>query len=90
MSIDFQIIDNAIARIVINRPQQHNALDVEHDRALADAWQRFNDDPQLKVAILSGQEAVRSAPAPTFATTCPTGVAARPARNPRRSSASAD
>jgi len=55
MSIDFQIIDHAIARIVINRPQQHNALDVEHDRALADAWQRFNDDPQLKVAILSGQ-----------------------------------
>ena len=55
MSIDFQVTDHAIARIVINRPQQHNALDVEHDRALASAWQRFNDDPQLKVAILSGQ-----------------------------------
>lgn len=55
MSIDFQIIDDAVTRIVINRPQQHNALDVEHDRALAEAWQRFNADPQLKVAILCGQ-----------------------------------
>ncbi len=55
MSIEFQIIDDAVARIVINRPQQHNALDVEHDRALAEAWQRFNADPELKVAILCGQ-----------------------------------
>lgn len=54
MSIDFHIIDNAIAHIEINRPERHNALDVEHDRALAGAWQRFNDDPRLKVAILSG------------------------------------
>lgn len=54
MSIDFQIIDNAIAHIEINRPDRHNALDVGHDCALAGAWQRFNDDPRLKVAILSG------------------------------------
>lgn len=55
MSIDFQIIDHAIAHIVIDRPERHNALDVEHDRALAGAWQRFNDDPQLKVAVLSAR-----------------------------------
>lgn len=54
MSIDFQIIDHAIAHIVINRPERHNALDVEHDRSLASTLQRFNEDPQLKVAILSG------------------------------------
>ncbi|MFX1767724.1 MULTISPECIES: enoyl-CoA hydratase/isomerase family protein [Paraburkholderia] len=54
MSIDFQIIDHAIAHIVINRPELHNALDVEHDRDLARAFRRFNEDPQLKVAILSG------------------------------------
>ena len=54
MSIDFQIIDHAIAHIVINRPERHNALDVEHDRTLASTLQRFNEDPQLKVAILSG------------------------------------
>ncbi|WP_042264227.1 enoyl-CoA hydratase/isomerase family protein [Paraburkholderia heleia] len=54
MSIDFQIIDQTIAHIVVNRPDRHNALDVEHDRALASAFQRFNEDSQLKVAILSG------------------------------------
>jgi len=54
MSIEFQVIDHAIARITINRPGQHNALDVEHDRALADAWRRYNTNPELKVAILSG------------------------------------
>ena len=42
MSIDFQIIDHAIAHIVINRPERHNALGVEHERALAGILQRFN------------------------------------------------
>lgn len=54
MSIDFQIIDHAIAHIVINRPELHNALDVKHDRDLAHALQRFDEDTRLKVAILSG------------------------------------
>jgi len=54
MPIDFQIIDGAIAHIIINRSGRHNALDVEHDRALASAWQRYSEDPQLKAAILSG------------------------------------
>nr|WP_315591843.1 enoyl-CoA hydratase/isomerase family protein [uncultured Cupriavidus sp.] len=54
MSIDFQVIDNTIAHIAINRPDRHNALDVAHDQALASAWQRYNEDPQLRVAILSG------------------------------------
>jgi enoyl-CoA hydratase/carnithine racemase len=55
MSIDFHIVDDAIAHIVINRPGRHNALDVEHDRALADAWRRYDKDAQLKVAVLSGE-----------------------------------
>ncbi|QEZ46608.1 enoyl-CoA hydratase/isomerase family protein [Cupriavidus oxalaticus] len=54
MSIVFNIIDNTIAHIVIDRPERHNSLDVEHDEALASAWRRYNGDPQLKVAILSG------------------------------------
>ncbi len=54
MPIEFHIIDDAIARIVINRPERHNALDVAHDQELASAWQRYNSDPRLKVAILSG------------------------------------
>lgn len=55
MPIEFHILDHAIAHIVINRPERHNALDVEHDRALALAWQRYEQDPQLKVAILSAR-----------------------------------
>jgi enoyl-CoA hydratase/carnithine racemase len=54
MSIDFRVIDQDIAHIIINRPERRNALDVEHDRELADAWLRYNEDPRLKVAILSG------------------------------------
>lgn len=54
MSIDYQIIDHAIAHIVINRPERHNALDVEHDRALAGALRRFDENAQLQIAILSG------------------------------------
>jgi enoyl-CoA hydratase/carnithine racemase len=52
MSIDFQIIDHAIAHIVINRPERHNALGVEHERALAGTLQRFNEDSQRKGAML--------------------------------------
>lgn len=54
MPIEFEIIKTHIARIVINRPERLNALDIEHDRALAAAWARFNADPDLKVAILTG------------------------------------
>jgi enoyl-CoA hydratase/carnithine racemase len=54
MSIDFHIVEGGIAHIVINRPERHNALDVRHDRELAEAWQRYAADPQLRAAILSG------------------------------------
>ena len=54
MSIDFRIIKRNIAHITINRPERLNALDREHDRALAAAWTRFNEDPDLKVAVLTG------------------------------------
>lgn len=54
MSIEFHVIDEVIAHIVINRPERHNALDVEHDTALTAAIQRFNDDRRLRVAVLSG------------------------------------
>lgn len=54
MPIDFKVINQNIAHIVINRPERLNALDVEHERALAAAWKRFNTDSGLKVAILTG------------------------------------
>ncbi|WP_227247533.1 enoyl-CoA hydratase/isomerase family protein [Paraburkholderia caribensis] len=54
MSIDFKIIDQSIAHITINRPERLNSLDVQHDRSLANVWKRFNENPDLKVAILTG------------------------------------
>lgn len=54
MSIDFEIAQQHVARITINRPERLNALDIEHDRCLTAAWKRFNEDPSLKVAILAG------------------------------------
>lgn len=53
MSIDFERKGN-IALITINRPDAMNALDVDHDRALAKAWAAFEADATLLVAILTG------------------------------------
>jgi E-phenylitaconyl-CoA hydratase len=53
MSIDFER-NGAVALVTINRPDAMNALDVEHDRALAEVWKEFEADPNLLVAILTG------------------------------------
>lgn len=53
MSIDFER-RGAIALVTINRPDAMNALDVEHDRALAEVWKVFEADTTLLVAILTG------------------------------------
>jgi len=53
MSIDLDVKDG-IATIVINRPEVHNALDIEHYAALSDAWKRVRDDGEIRVAIVTG------------------------------------
>jgi enoyl-CoA hydratase/carnithine racemase len=45
---------NQIAYITLNRPEVHNAIDRETDDLLFDAWTRFRDDPDARVAILTG------------------------------------
>ncbi|MFN2614520.1 MAG: enoyl-CoA hydratase-related protein [Actinomycetota bacterium] len=40
--------------ITINRPERRNALDLPHFGALADAWVDFRDDPDARVAIVTG------------------------------------
>ena len=40
--------------LTIDRPKVHNALDSETSDALLDAWVRFRDDDDLRVAILTG------------------------------------
>jgi E-phenylitaconyl-CoA hydratase len=53
MPIRFETQDR-IALITIDRPEVHNALDLDHSRELAEAWVRFRDDADLWVAIVTG------------------------------------
>lgn len=43
-----------VAVVTIDRPQQANALDPPTLRALADAWRRIADDPDIRCAVLTG------------------------------------
>jgi enoyl-CoA hydratase/carnithine racemase len=45
---------NQIAYITLNRPAKHNAIDTETDDLLFDAWTAFRDDPDARLAILTG------------------------------------
>ena len=46
--------DGGIWTITINRPERRNALDMPHFQQLARAWVDFRDDPQARVAIVTG------------------------------------
>jgi len=54
MSIDFQVSDEGIARITINRPERLNAMDAAHYKDLSAAWRTVRDDPAIRVAIVTG------------------------------------
>jgi enoyl-CoA hydratase/carnithine racemase len=45
---------NAIAYVTINRPERLNACDFEAYARLAEVWSEVQDDPALRVAILTG------------------------------------
>jgi len=53
MSIHFTV-DGPIALVTIDRPEVANAIDRPTADALADAFRRFDADPALSVAVLSG------------------------------------
>lgn len=53
MSIDVEVAAG-VCTIVINRPERLNAMDAEHYRALSQAWCRVRDDPEIRVAIVTG------------------------------------
>jgi E-phenylitaconyl-CoA hydratase len=53
MSIDLEVAES-IATITINRPERMNAMDAEHYAALSAAWTRVRDDPEIRVAIITG------------------------------------
>jgi len=43
-----------VATLTMNRPEARNAINPEMLCRLADAWQDVNDDPNIRVAILTG------------------------------------
>jgi enoyl-CoA hydratase/carnithine racemase len=53
MSIEYETEDH-VARITINRPRAMNAIDRAHNDALEEAWRRLNEDPQIRVGVLTG------------------------------------
>lgn len=53
MAIDLTL-ENHVATITINRPERMNAMDAEHYAALSRAWERVRDDPEIRVAIITG------------------------------------
>ena len=50
----FDARDDGIAIITLNRPDQRNALSREVREGLFAAWDRFERDASLRVAILTG------------------------------------
>jgi enoyl-CoA hydratase len=47
-------LDGHVATLTIDRPERRNALDLEHWHGLAQAWRRFRDEAEARVAILTG------------------------------------
>lgn len=54
MPIHYELDDQHIATITIDRPEAKNACDMYHFRDLANAWRRFRDEPEAWVAIITG------------------------------------
>ena len=54
MPIHYELGDDHIARITIDRPESKNSLDLYHFRDLANAWRQFRDEDDAWVAIVTG------------------------------------
>jgi enoyl-CoA hydratase len=54
MPIHYERDDEHIVRITIDRPEAKNSADMEHFKALREAWDRFDADPEAWVAIITG------------------------------------
>jgi enoyl-CoA hydratase len=46
--------DGQVVTLTLNRPDQHNAIDRVMNRELQHAWQRFRDDDEAFVLVLTG------------------------------------
>jgi len=54
VSVDFELQDDGIALITLNRPERLNAMDADAYRALSEAWVRVRDDDQIRTAVITG------------------------------------
>jgi E-phenylitaconyl-CoA hydratase len=54
VGLDFEVVDQHIAVLTMNRPQALNAMDLELYQELSRAWERFRDTPELRVAVITG------------------------------------
>jgi enoyl-CoA hydratase/carnithine racemase len=53
-AVTWDLSDDGIAVITINRPEQRNCLSREVREGLRSAWARFEADPAARIAILTG------------------------------------
>lgn len=51
--VEFEL-RGSVAVVRLNRPEAHNALNPEMIARLADAWLRVRDEPEIRVAVLTG------------------------------------
>src|SRR5581483_5846384 len=54
MPINYELGDDHVARITIDRPEARNSLDLYHFRDLANAWRTFRDTEDAWIAIITG------------------------------------
>lgn len=54
MPIHYEPGDDHIVKITIDRPEARNSLDMEHFAGLRKAWDRFGEDDQAWVAVITG------------------------------------
>ncbi len=54
MTIHYQSDDDHIVRITIDRPEARNSLDMDHFKELRMAWERFGEDNDAYVAVITG------------------------------------
>lgn len=54
MPVHYEVGDDHIVTITIDRPDARNSLDMEHFAQLRGCWDRFDDDPEVWVAVVTG------------------------------------
>ncbi|MEL7208770.1 MAG: enoyl-CoA hydratase-related protein [Actinomycetota bacterium] len=64
-------VSGGVAILRLNRPERHNALSPEMVVRLAEAWTEVRDNADVRVALLEGAAAARSAPVPTWPDSSP-------------------